>query len=162
MQEQSRCAWQQGYITQLTHQLASLQTEVIQLKGAQATPHVEQALLQTQVCILQRLHLCMDTVQVLNCTWNLFIFPSIGAFITLYMLDCVLRKHQSALCQVPQQQSDSCWACVNSDESVVRPLDFQTWCIVFSLPAHSIWIGWGLLLKIERSADYITNCVESL
>lgn len=53
VQEQSRCTWQQGCITHLTQQLASLRAEVTHLKAAQAS-HEEQALLQTQVCIHQR------------------------------------------------------------------------------------------------------------
>ena len=69
VQEQSRCAWQQGCITQLTHQLASLQAELTHLKAAQPS-HEEQDLLQTQVCTLQLLHLCRNTVDLLRCIWN--------------------------------------------------------------------------------------------
>lgn len=94
VQEQSKCAWQQGCITHLTEQLASLQAEVNQLKAAQAS-HVEGALPQTQVCTQWRLQLYMYTVGVLDCIWKLFIFPNIGAITTLYMFDCIPRKSQT-------------------------------------------------------------------
>ena len=76
VQEQSRCAWQQGCITHLTHQLASLQAQVTHLKAAQASPHVEQALLQTQVSTLQRLQL--HTVGVLYCISIYLLFLALG------------------------------------------------------------------------------------